>query len=937
MVTLTVNCSEAVTVNTTGGAPTLTLNDGGIATYTGGSGTTALTFSYTVAAGQNTPDLVVSSFNLNGATVKDGAGNVADLSAATNYNPAGTLQINTTALTVSSIATSGTGIANGTGDLNASQVVTLTVNFSAAVTVNTTGGTPTLALNDGGIATYTGGSGTTALTFSYTVAAGQNTSDLVVSSFNLNGATVKDGAGNVADLSGATNSNPAGTLQIDTIAPVPAFSQEPPLVTSSSSAVFAFTTSNTETNGVSYAYKLDGATTWTAVTGGTLSLSGLANGSHAIQVQATDGAGNVSGSPASYNWTVTPSVAQIETLFSGPSVTSTSLPHNGLAVGPNYIVMVDGSRIEWTNLSGGSPTLQSTYNFFSSLSPTGGLYDQRCAYDSINQRYVVIMDYLASGGTISNIDIAVSKDSNPNDGWYFASLNTSLTINNQLTASDRPMLSVDGTNIYITTPQYNVNVSGYAGTECWVIGDTAGAGGGIYNGGTLTVTANQLIPSSQGIFTVVAGNNGKIYYASSYSNGSQIVVALQVYDVATKTFGPISTIGLGNIDQGGSYTAQQLGTSLLLDAGDKRIGNNVYANGFLYGVTEEKPIGSSVPLVHWFKIDISNPNSPTLVAQGDISGASLGSNVATFNGSIAVDAGGDVLINFTASGPNMYPGDYYVFHAASDPSGAFSAPIQYQASSGFFNSGNGSSVQRWGLYSTAIPDPANPHSFWVSNEYVANGWWQTSVAQIEVQPLAEAPTLAISNTALTVPADGSVPLGITATPVDSDDTISVKISGVPTYETVTAPSGVTVTSGLQADGTNTWTITESASTTGAPLTALTLSSSYTGSDHPVATFTATASNMTPGETATSAAQTMTVTDPPAMTSDGGPSASPRGGIVASTPNPGQIDRLVALMDQFTAAGFHEDQAGAGAMTWMLGSNGSHEDLAFLATPRFHHA
>ena len=40
-----------------GGTPTLTLNDGGAATYTGGSGTNALTFSYTVAAGQNTPAL----------------------------------------------------------------------------------------------------------------------------------------------------------------------------------------------------------------------------------------------------------------------------------------------------------------------------------------------------------------------------------------------------------------------------------------------------------------------------------------------------------------------------------------------------------------------------------------------------------------------------------------------------------------------------------------------------------------------------------------------------------------------------------------------------------------------------------------------------------------------------------------------------------------
>jgi hypothetical protein len=846
---------------------------------------------------------------------------------------------NSSIVTVSSIVASGTGITSGAGDLNAGHVVTLTVNFSPAVTVNTTGGSPTLTLNDGGTAAYTGGSGTTALTFSYTVAAGQNTPDLVISSFNLNGATVMDGAGNVADLSGATSYNPAGTLQVDTVAPVPAFSQEPPSVTNSTTAVFAFTTSNNETGGVSYAYEMDGATTWSPVGGNTLSLSGLANGSHTIQLQATDGAGNVSGSPASYNWTITPPAAQIETQFSGLSVTSTYPPNNGLAVGPNYIVMMEGSRIEWTNLAGGSPVPQSVYSFFSPLGATAAssLNHPRCVYDSINQRYIVIMDNSPSGHTISNIDIAVSKDSNPNDGWYLASLNTSITINGQLTAADSPMLSVDGTNIYITASQYNVNVSGLAGTECWVIGDTAGPGGGIYNGGTPTVVANQITPSTQSIFKVVAGNNGKTYYASDYStSSSQVVVTLQTYDAANNTFGSASTISLGNIDQGGAYTAQQLGTSLLLDAGDKRTRNLAYANGFLYGVTEMKPIGSSVPLVHWFKLDVSNPNAPTLAAQGDISGAAIGANVATFNPSIAVDAAGDVLINFTASGSNTYPGDYYVYQRGSDPAGAFSAPILYQASTGFFNSGNGANVQPWGNYSSATVDPNNPNSFWISNQYVASGWWQTSVAQVAIET-AEVPTLTITNTSLNVTSGGSVPLGITATPVDSDDMISVKISGVPTYESVTAPSADTVTSSLQADGTNAWTVTEGASTTGAPLTGLTLSSSYTGTDHPVATFTVAASNTTPGETATSAARTMTVTDPPAMTSGGDPGTSPRGAIVASTPTPGQIDRLVALMDQFTAAGFREDQIGVGAINSMSGSNGSHEDLAFLATPRFHHA
>ena len=117
LVTLTLDHERGGDGQHRGGTPTLTLNDGGTATYSGGSGTSALTFSYTVAAGQNTADLAVTAVNANGATIADGAGNAANLTGAVT-NPAGTLQIDTTTPTVSSVATSGTGI-TAAGDLDA--------------------------------------------------------------------------------------------------------------------------------------------------------------------------------------------------------------------------------------------------------------------------------------------------------------------------------------------------------------------------------------------------------------------------------------------------------------------------------------------------------------------------------------------------------------------------------------------------------------------------------------------------------------------------------------------------------------------------------------------------------------------------------------------------------------------------------------------------
>ena len=364
-VTLTLDMSEAVTVNTTGGAPTLSLNDGGTATYSGGSGSNALTFSYTVGAGQNTSGLAATAINLNSASIKDGAGNTANLSftGLTQSGP----QVDTTTPTISSLVKS-----PASGDLNAGKTITLTLDMSEAVTVNTTGGAPTLSLNDGGTATYSGGSGSNALTFSYTVGAGQNTSGLAATAINLNSATIKDGAGNTANLSftGLTQSGP----QVDTTTPtISSLVESPasgdlnagktiPLTLDMSEAVTVNTTG--------------GAPTLSLNDGGTATYSG-GSGSNALTFSYTVGAGqNTSGLAATTinlnSATITDAAGNAANLSltglaqSGPQVDTTTptisslvkSPASGdLNAGKTITLTLDMSEAVTVNTTGGAPTL----------------------------------------------------------------------------------------------------------------------------------------------------------------------------------------------------------------------------------------------------------------------------------------------------------------------------------------------------------------------------------------------------------------------------------------------------------------------------------------------------------------------------------------------------------------------------------------------------
>ncbi|RVD46434.1 glycoside hydrolase family 16 protein, partial [Mesorhizobium sp. M4B.F.Ca.ET.019.03.1.1] len=209
-ITLTVAFNKAVTVT---GTPTLSLNDGGKASYLSGSGTSALTFRTTVAStDKDTSALAITGVNLpSGASIKDASGVAANLSGAVKTFSG--LQIDPILPAVTQATAS-----PGTGTEHVGDTVTLTLGFNEAVAVS---GTPTLSLNNGATATYVGGSGTSALNFRITVASTHtSTSALAITGVNLpNGASIKDAGGVAANLAAAVKT--FSGLQIATSSAAP--------------------------------------------------------------------------------------------------------------------------------------------------------------------------------------------------------------------------------------------------------------------------------------------------------------------------------------------------------------------------------------------------------------------------------------------------------------------------------------------------------------------------------------------------------------------------------------------------------------------------------------------------------------------------------------------------------------------------------------------
>ena len=506
----TINFGEAITVITGGGVPyiPITLNTGGTvnASYFSGSGTTALTFRYTVINGNNDNDglTIGSSITANGGTIKSSGG----LDAIPSFNNIGSM----TSVKVDALAPTATIVLIDNA-LKIGETSTVTITFTEAVTGFTNAN---LTIANG---TLTNVSSTNeAITWKATLTPTANIED-ATNVITLDNTGITDGVGNTG--SGTTDSP---NYSIDTKAP-----SAPVVTVPASGNIINDTTpavSGTAEAGSTVSVYLDGSSsaigTAIADASGNWSfttvplLAGVTP--HTVKAISTDIAGNTSANSNTNSFIVdtTPPAAPVITAPANGNITNDNTPAiSGTAeAGSTVTVYLDGS-------AKGTTTADASGNWtFTIVTNTAN-----------GPHTVNATSTDAAGNTSANSSTntftedttlpTISSVTSPSNGTYLSGQNLDFTVNfNEEVA----VVTTGGTPYLTLTIGGNTVHAAYisgSGTVNLIFRYTTVAGDLDGNGISVgTITANG------GTLKDIAGNNGTLTLNNVGSTAGVLIDAI---------------------------------------------------------------------------------------------------------------------------------------------------------------------------------------------------------------------------------------------------------------------------------------------------------------------------------------------------------------------------------------------------------------------------
>ncbi len=413
---------------------------------------------------------------------------------------------------------------------------------------------------------------------------------------------------------------------------------------------------------------------------------------------------------------------------------------------------------------------QSDVAFWAAAGQTGAQGDSRVRFDKSANRWIA----LSFGASVSDIQIAVSKTADATGEWQ----STKFTGFAGGTA-DYPTLAIDTNAVYIGTNNF---AGSFAGTTLNVIPLASLFGGGAptttglkqfvtpYNSATGGADGGYAI---QGVNSTAAGPNGKVLALSLFNGNAHNFDTNVTYDITNAGTATAAEVN-GTYIGGHSYNQNDFGrqpnavpdtnpsaafanNDRVIDTLDPRIGSSVYeANGLIYSVQTITPLNGDHTAVHW---QIVNAATNALVSEGKISDGVHD----FFEGSLSVNAAGQVVIAFNRSGSGA-DGNVSFFARTYTTSATghlvqrggeelLTVSLVDDYHNGSVDGRVAAGRQRWGDYSQVTLDPNDPTKFWVIGEFAreyndaAGGHpagtggsrWSTWISEIDVTTVGSVP------------------------------------------------------------------------------------------------------------------------------------------------------------------------------------------------------
>jgi hypothetical protein len=423
--------------------------------------------------------------------------------------------------------------------------------------------------------------------------------------------------------------------------------------------------------------------------------------------------------------------AQASTIHSFGGDQEVTPPNEDLAAGPADLVEVVNSSVEVFTRSG-APIGADDLNDFMDVDVQDGYRssDPRVIYDVGSGRFWITITEVPSSGCpgAAPVLIAVSASSNPLpfNGWLVYALPTGLDTPGTL-FGDQPGLGADSNTIAVTFNDFSCNFT-WLGSEVDILQKSdleTGTGSNTddwWDGGPF---ASQPVQSF--------GTMPVQYVVTNESDCGSSACASPEVEVDTFTGTPE---GVGGVTLAIDYVpmaatavndttgllppADQKGTSLQLQTNDDRFLNAVWENGTIWtaDATSCEPSGDTKQRACLDYVEISADNagnvSATLANQINnvgINGADL------FYPAVSLDAAGNLFTVFDESSTSLLPS---ILAAAIPAGGSTLTAFETLHTSSTYYDGDllfagacGTNGCRWGDYSGAAQDPANPNDVWV--------------------------------------------------------------------------------------------------------------------------------------------------------------------------------------------------------------------------------